>query len=325
MFSSLLRTFEPKKFQYELGLFGNIENPVRWAYNLCLSNARSGALTLQAMKSAFANNAGIAEDEAIYIDINNATAVEGVLRGIAGAYAGHARFEIIYCDNVTGFCWYPPVENFYREMFMDALNQINPLGHYVQATLWFSALKHIYEAHTDLADGFLFQMMGTKRVKVWELADEHRDAAIFNNDAAYRQSLPYKEFELNAGDVLFIPAGAVHEVTVNEGVTSLSLSFHLGGPYPVLALCNDLNAKYEDREFGLQDEYKKTGKPYITLFDPAYGLADKAADCISTELCSKLCELIQSDCSDEELTSFISEWWSEKRTTPSYKGPYKFS
>ena len=246
--------------------------------------------------------------------------------GIARAHAGHARLEIIYADSVTGYCWYEPVQKLYREIFMDALNKINPLGHYVQATLWFSASKHVYKAHTDLADGFLFQIVGKKRVKIWPLPDDCHDAAIYNNDEADRQSLPYQEFELEAGDVLFIPAGAVHEVTVNEGYTSLSLSFHLGGSYPLMALCNDLNTIQKDYKFTLQERHKKTGKPYITLFNPSYKLVDDQTETnkISSLLCEKLCEVIESDCSDDELAGYIEEWWLDKYNNPTYRGPYKW-
>ena len=135
-----------------------------------------------------------------------------------------------------------------------------------------------------------------------------------------------KNFELQPGEVLFIPAGAVHEVTVNEGYTSLSLSFHLGGSYPLMALCNDLNTNQIDYKFTLQQKHKKTGKPYITLFDPSYKLVDNQTEAIkiSPFLCEKLCGVIQSDCSDDELAGYIEEWWFDKYNKPTYKGPYEW-
>ena len=161
IFSSLLRTSEPKTVKYNLDLFEG-KDPISWAVNICRMNANSGALTLQAMKSAFHNHQVTPNDEALYFDTTNAEKVEGILKGIAGAYAGHARLEIIYADSVTGFCWYEPVRELYLEIFREAINKINPLGHFAQATLWFSASRHVYEAHTDSADGFLFHILGRK-------------------------------------------------------------------------------------------------------------------------------------------------------------------
>ena len=325
IFSSLLCTSEPKTVKYKLNLFDE-EDPISWAVNICRKHANTGALTLQAMESAFNNGHATTNDKALNFDSKNSKAVEGILTGIAQAYAGHARLEIIYADSVTGFCWYKPVRELYRELFLEALDKINPLGHYVQATLWFSASKHVYEAHTDLADGFLFQIAGKKRVKIWPLPDDFRDTAIYDNDATHRQSLPYQEFELHAGDVLFIPAGTVHEVTVNEGYTSLSLSFHLGGSYPLMALCNDLNTNHKNHEFTLKKKHKKTGKPYITLFNPAYKQEDNQTETIkiSSVLCEKLCEVIQSGCSDDELAGYIENWWLDKYNNTTYKGPYSW-
>ena len=76
IFSSLLRTVEPKKIKYKLDLFNGID-PVSWAVNICQKNANTGALTLQAMESAFENRQVTTNDKALDFDSANAVVVEG--------------------------------------------------------------------------------------------------------------------------------------------------------------------------------------------------------------------------------------------------------
>ncbi len=82
IFSSLLCTVEAKKVKYKLDLFDGID-PISWAVNICRKNANSGALTLQAMESAFDNSQVTTNDKALDFDSASAVVVEGILMGIA--------------------------------------------------------------------------------------------------------------------------------------------------------------------------------------------------------------------------------------------------
>jgi hypothetical protein len=66
--------------------------------------------------------------------------------------------------------------------------------------MWFSADAHVYDAHCDTGDGVLFQLKGEKVMEVWPVPAERGKQA------------------------LFIPAGAMHEVTVGADQVSVSRS-----------------------------------------------------------------------------------------------------
>jgi ribosomal protein L16 Arg81 hydroxylase len=287
--------------------------------DLCRKNASEG-LRIEIMESAI----GGSSDKTVKLDPKLAT-VDRVLHQISRAFAGHASLELIHTDSVTDTSLFEPALKFYRDTFREVANTVYPLGHYAKATLWFSASRHVYAAHSDLADGFLFQFAGTKHVKVWPLPQDSQNLAIYNHsDLTHRQSLPYDDFKLEAGDVLFIPAGAVHEVTVEVGYISLAMSFHLGCPYALQSLWNDLRKAHENHSFSLPEKYAQTFKTDITFFNPAFDLADTESDRreISPALCAQLCKVIKSNCSDDELADYISEWWQSKLNQPNYKGPY---
>ena len=319
--TSLLLTPQAKKIRFSPDFFQG-QKPIPWATELCRKNASEG-LRIEIAESALPE-LGQSGNKNIKLKAKEAN-VDRVLHEISRAFAGHASLELMHTDCVTDNSLFEPALKFYRDTFRDAANTLHPLGHYAKATLWFSASRHVYEAHTDLADGFLFQFAGTKHVKVWPLPQDSQNLAIYNHaDLSHRKSLPYEEFTLGAGEVLFIPGGAVHEVTVEVGYISLAMSFHLGCPYALQSLWNDLRKAHEKHTFSLPEEYTQTFKTDITFFNPAFDLAGEQSDerRISPALCAQLCQAIESDCSDEELAGYIREWWLGKLNQPNYKGPY---
>lgn len=319
--TSLLLKSQAKKIRFSPDFLQG-HDPIPWATDLCRENASKG-LRVEIAESALPE-LGRSSNKNIKLKSQLAN-VDRVLHEISRAFAGHASLELMHTDSVMENSLFVPALNFYRDTFRDAANTLNPLGHYAKATLWFSASRHVYNAHTDLADGFLFQFAGTKHVKVWQLPQDCQNLAIYNHsDLAHRQSLPYDEFKLEAGDVLFIPGGAAHEVTVEVGYISLAMSFHLGCPYALQSLWNDLCKAHENHSFSLPEKYAQTFKTDITFFNPAFDMASGQSEKlqISPALCAQLCKVIESDCSDDELACYISEWWLTKLNQPNYKGPY---
>jgi hypothetical protein len=317
----LLLTAQAKKIRFSPDFLQGQE-PIPWATDLCRKNASEG-LRIEIMESALPE-LGRSSNKNIKLKSQLAN-VDRVLHEISRAFAGHASLELMHIDSVVDNSIFEPARKFYRDAFRVAANRLHPLGHYAKATLWFSASRHVYNAHSDLADGFLFQFAGTKHVKVWPLPEDSQNVAIYNHtDFAHRQSLPYDEFKLEAGDALFIPAGAVHEVTVEVGYISLSMSFHLGCPYALLSLWNDLSKAHKKHTFSLPEEYSERFKTDITFFNPSFNLAGGQSEKlrISSALCAELCKVIESDCSDDELAGYINEWWLSKLDQPNYKGPY---
>lgn len=319
--------------EYDTELFVDTD-PVSWAVDICKKNARNG-LRIEAMESAFAgkNNPNCDPDSTaiIHCDPTNDKVVDGILKGIVKGYAGHASISLLQMYSVTGYNYFEPAYDLYKHSFRNVLDKIYQVGHYTHATLWFSASRHVYEAHIDLEDGFLFQLTGSKSVKVWDFPDDHSTTELFDykyldryTDRAYRESLPYKEFHLTAGQVLYIPAGAVHEVTTDEGLTSVSISYHLGCPYPALTLCSDLAKVYKNHQFNLPEQYSGTLKRTVTLMNPHYESlpAKSEMNRMPDALRERLCQIIQSDCDESELAAMLDKWWLEKLDKPTYAGPF---
>jgi hypothetical protein len=317
--TSLFMTGEPKLQEYDLDFFEG-QDPVKWALGICRQNARAG-LSVEAQRSLFAG-AEPGDDSVVYVGPNQPRVLAAVLNHIAMGKGGHASLQMFTFDDERKMCRFEPGKRLYDSVFKPGLDETCPLGHYAKLTLWFSASAHVYEAHSDLGDGFLFQVTGTKHVKVWPLPEEHTSRVLFNHtDRGELQSRGAEQFTLTPGHVLFIPQGAMHEVTVESGESSVSFSCHLGGPYPVLSLTRDLQEAHGG-EFSLPEEYAGTTKADITHFQP--GRYDEASpDAMPAPLREELCRVIDAgDRSDEELSGFLDEWWASKRAQSTYGGPY---
>ena len=322
--TSLLLTSQPKVIKYTPNFLQGID-PVLWAANLCRKNALNG-LRLQAKKSLF--GAEFEDNVMVSCDPAHQDTMNGIVDHISNGTAGHANLELGHIDCIARTSIFSGATKLYDNVFKDALNTAHPLGHYVKMILWFSASKHLYGAHSDLADGFLFQIAGKKHVKVWPLPDNCRDEVIYDHsDLAIRQSLPYKEFALQPGDVLFLPGGAAHEVTVDDGFSSVSLSYHLGCPYPLLVLLSDLKRSNAENNFTVADGDCLTQKFVIKFFNPGrhVNINETNVAHMLASLRDKLCSIIQTDCSDAEFIKILDVWWENKLKKPTYAGPYEFN
>ncbi|MFD7001681.1 cupin domain-containing protein [Streptomyces mirabilis] len=86
-----------------------------------------------------------------------------------------------------------------------------------------------FSPHYDMHDVFIAQVYGSK---VWRLADEPYELPLGNRpyDKSQPAPEPTREFELRAGDLLYMPRGTIHSGAANE-TASLHVTL---GIHPVL-------------------------------------------------------------------------------------------
>ncbi|MGH3782200.1 MAG: cupin domain-containing protein [Pseudonocardiaceae bacterium] len=86
-----------------------------------------------------------------------------------------------------------------------------------------------FKPHYDTHDVFIVQVYGTKR---WQLASDPYELPLASrpHDKSAPEPAPEREFDLRAGDVLYLPRGVIHSATSNE-----TASVHVTiGVHPVL-------------------------------------------------------------------------------------------
>lgn len=105
-----------------------------------------------------------------------------------------------------------------------------------------------FAAHYDMHDVFIAQVYGTKH---WRLASQPYELPLQDRpyDKSQSEPIPEREFDLHAGDLLYLPRGAIHSATSNE-----TASVHVTiGVHPVLysqAITDALSKVYaEDVRF----------------------------------------------------------------------------
>jgi hypothetical protein len=295
-----------------------IRSPVVWSGRLV--QAQPELTTIQIMRREYAHVPNDSE-EAGELDPKDPDSVRLFLNGVQTGLGVHARLQVLYAtankvQDRSETTW---LQDVYNAHFAAKLAKDNPLGSYCTGSIWLSAGRHVYEAHMDIVDGLLFQLYGSKRVKVW-IPLEREPIFRFDDVPRCMTSEPYA-FNLSAGHVLFIPAGAVHEVVAGE--TSVSVSFHLGAPYPLLALCSDLNSMLKRDEFCVPDGMDGAQKDTINYFAPArYVTSGHSVGDIPPALVRDLLPVLQTTTvTEEETRNLLSSWWNSAASAKSYRGP----
>jgi hypothetical protein len=218
------------------------------------------------------------------------------------------------------------VQKVYDTQFAEGLAKLHPMGSYLRSTLWTSCGEHCYEAHCDLFDGFLMHICGHKRVRVWPVPKKYRQKVVFNHsDFKGRMSSEPIDFDLNPGQVLFIPSGAMHEVVADGKQPNVSVSFHMGSPFPMLTLCAQLNRFVQGGEVSVPPYMKKIDKFNMYVFEPArfFGKASGIDDGMPAELLNGLSKVLRSRQVDSKtMRRLLSNWWRLAIDRQMYQGPY---
>ena len=322
--ANFLSTREPRVLDFPPGV-SVMDDPDCWATELIERHPQVS--TLQVMQSNPNGSESDASDIA-YLNTKNPEALRAFFEGIRNRQAFHGRLELMDVasnrdTHLGNVAW---VEQIYTRQFVDELAKKNPLGFYMKASLWLSSGDHKYSAHCDLADGFLFQLMGEKQVRVWPTPEQFRNQVIFNHaDAAGRASSQPMDLVLQPGQILFIPGGAMHEVVAGVSETAVSVSFHMGSPYPLLVLCKKLNRLLGENDIFLSFGMTSEEKSSLFFFEPS-SYADRVnghKHAIPEELAGPLADVLQSrSVHRSEIGALLEKWWQESVASPDYQGPY---
>lgn len=302
-------------------------DPVAWAHQVCSAHpedirAQAMPQTVGADVTVHERALGLAPDTAPEL-------VRRVLTGISKGAAAHASMELWHADSFGERIADPaavPLKSFVVDSLGARQRELHPLGYYSKLTLWFSAHQHRYDAHCDVADGMLFQLKGEKVVEVWPAPGDRRQRILFDHAYGTRpMTSEGQRFHLSAGQVLFIPAGAMHEVIVASEQVSVSLSLHTGSPFPVMELCRDLNyMSGQGNSFGLPQGMLHRDKFHVCYFDPALLAAGNSPERMPDALRDALMQALAPPpgFSQEQVAGLLDAWWRGALVTPRYPGPY---
>jgi hypothetical protein len=316
-----LQTQTPMVFDFP-GEIPYPSDPVPWALEMF------GASLLEADMQSRESRSGNNDSKTIYFDQKDPASFERFRLGIQNGKPVHGGLALIdFCagdgtvrDNAN-WAW-----QVYDTQFAQGLAECHPMGSYLRSTLWTSCGDHCYVAHCDPFDGFLLHISGHKRVRVWPVPKKYRRKVIFSHsDFKGRMTTEPIDFEMKPGQILFIPSGAMHEVTAHGKQAAVSVSFHVGSPFPILTLCAQLNRMVQGDELKLPPYMKKIDKFNLYFFEPTRFI-DKASgidDAMPEELIKELSGVLQSKHIDSKtMRRLLSNWWRLAMSRTMYKGPY---
>lgn len=300
---------------------------VAWAHRVCSAHPQD--IRAQAMPQTVGADVA-AHDQALALAPDSAPElVRRVLTGISKGAAAHASMELWHADSF-GERVADPASLPYKAFVSDVLGlrqrALHPLGYYSKLTLWFSADEHRYAAHCDVADGMLFQLKGEKIVEVWPAPESRGQTILFDHSyATSPMNTRGRRYALSAGQALFIPAGAMHEVVVGSDQISVSMSLHTGSPFPIMELCRDLNYMAADAGFfALPEKMLHREKFRVVYFEPAmFGAENHRVRMPETLRDALLNALLRPQgYARERLSGLLDRWWRDGISTPRYPGPY---
>jgi hypothetical protein len=312
---------EPKLLQFPEGI-EHPSDPVDWAMGLYANGVAEA--DMQIMRSS----SGDEELEISFFDQKDPASFERFKTALQSGQPVHGSLALIdYCDNDgmlrNGANWAWDVFN---AQFAEGLAKCHPLGSYLKATLWTSCGEHRYRAHCDLADGFLLHISGHKRVRIWPVPEKYLHQTIFDHsDFEGRMESESIDFEMSPGQILFIPGGAMHEVVAHGETAAVSVSYHMGSPFPLLTLCDQLNRMAPDAEVSLPPEMMGQNKFELSFFQPTRhtnqaGVMDEA---MPDELANALLDVLHSQqLEPDAMRALLSDWWRLAVDQRAYQGPY---
>lgn len=271
---------------------------------------------------------GINDSKISYFDQKDPASFERFRMCIQSAKPVHGALALIdYCsgertvrDNAD-WAW-----EMYNTLFAQGVAKCHPLGSYLRATMWMSCGEHRYAAHCDLSDGFLVHMRGHKRVRVWPVPKKYRKKVVFNHsDFEGRMASEPIDFELKPGQILFIPSGAMHEVIAHGNQAAVSVSFHMGSPFPMLTLCTQLNRMLKGGEVSVPPYMNALDKFNLYFFEPTRFIEKESSlnAAMPDELMKALSGVLQSkQVNSQTIRKLLSNWWRIAMSHPIYQGPF---
>jgi hypothetical protein len=317
--SDYLQTYAPVVFNFS-GEIVLPSDPVSWAlemFDACLSEA-----DMQYRELSSETN----DSTLLYFDQEDPSSFDRFKHRIESAQPVHGSLPLIdFCAgdgsvrNNADWAW-----KIYNTHFSKGMAKCHPLGSYLRSTMWMSCGEHRYDVHCDLFDGFLFHMSGYKRVRVWPVPQKHRDMIIFNHsDFEGRMAPQYIDFDLKPGQILFIPSGAMHEVISLGDEPAVSVSFHMGSPFPLSILCIQLNKMLQGGNVSLPSNMNSINKFEMYFFEPTRFINANSDDKMPNELYEALTAVMQSEnISLKTMHGLMSSWWKIAMTQSLYQGPF---
>jgi len=298
-------------------------DPLTWALDLF-----KAAVVEADMQSIETGTESDQEQQISYFDQQDPATYQRFRKGILEGRAVHGSLELIdYRDDGgtlrdnADWSW-----QIFCDHFQKGLASYHPMGHYLKATLWTSCGEHRYKAHCDLADGFLVHLTGHKHVRVWPVPEQYLNKVLYDHsDFEGRMTSEPVDFELKPSQILFIPAGSMHEVVAHSGQASVSVSYHMGSPFPLMSLCTQLNQLQPGAEISLSQDLMGLSKFDITFFQPSrFSQAGRGDDeAMPRELVEALLKVLKSSkLNSTSLHQLLSAWWRTARRQPVYPGPY---
>ncbi len=338
--SNCLSTHIPKIIDFPVSPH-EIKDPIRWA--LDFFRAHQSASTMQVMKwgqdgtpnsapglaSASSRNTPDGVTPADYVVLENTEHNMSLfMDGVQNGRPVHGRLEVFRITSKGLHFWQDGkiLLDVFTSQFLDELKHKSPLGIHAACTLWLSTGGHTYSPHLDLQDGFLFHLTGDKRLRVWPTPDIFRNQAIYSHeDFEGRMNSQPVEFELKPGQVAFIPGGAIHDVAAYGKEPCVSLSLHMGSPYPLLILRNELNRILGEESVFLPAHMCSPTRYLAYLFQPSHFLDQHQSqtDGIPDGLSNELLDVLQSrTLNRDQLRNLLSQWWETSRKELNYQCPY---
>jgi len=155
---------------------------------------------------------------------------------------------------------------------------------------------------------------------------KQRETIVFNHsDFEGRMASEPMDFDLKPRQVLFIPSGAMHEVISIGEEPAVSVSYHMGSPFPLPTLCIQLNKMLQGGSVSLATNMKSINKFKMYFFEPTRFIS-KTKDLVGEmpeELYQSLTDVLQpKNISETTMRGLMSSWWQIAMTQPLYQGPY---
>ena len=319
--SDCLQTLTPMLVNFS-GKIVHPVDPVPWALDMFAAYLSEADMQFRE------RSVEVNESTLLYFDQKDPASFEQFKHRIDSAQPVHGSLPLIdVCAgdgtvrNNADWAW-----QIYNTIFEQKMATCHPMGSYLRSTMWMSCGEHRYDVHCDLFDGFLFHMSGCKRVRVWPVSKEHSDMVIFNHsDFDGRMASEAIEFNLKPGQILFIPSGAMHEVISIGDEPSVSVSFHMGSPFPMPTLCIQLNKMLQGGKVSLSPNMNSINKFKMYFFEPTrfINTNNGSQDGMPEELYKALAEVLQSEnIASKTMRELMSSWWQIAMTQPLYQGPY---